>query len=183
MENPHIKVGGGGRSKKSQIRFALLFAGIVVLALLIGGGARWLQQYQAHKKAARPDAITQKAQAAQDLALDGDFKGAHKQLEESLKNPELTAEAKSNLLFYQGLTYENEKKYALAIDLFKQADAAKPTQANAEAMGRVAELMGDKALAIDSYKKAAQRISPNDPVGEAMKELYESMIKRLGEEQ
>ncbi len=181
MTETAVTVGEGGK-KRHWWRFVFVFIAVVVVALALGGGTRWTLQYQAHKKATQPDAITKKTQNVQDIALSGDFNRAHSEIDESLKNPELSVDAKQKLLFYKGLTFENEKKYDEAIAAYKQADTVKVTQEAAEALARTATSKGDKALAIEYYKKALQRIAADDPLAEANKQLYELSIKELSGE-
>lgn len=184
MAETSVKVGDGSKKNKlSKWQFALIFVAVIVAAGGAGLGLRWLQQYRDHKLATKPDAIQLKADEVQDLALSGDSDKAHKALDEALDNPELSPDGKYRLLFQEGITYENEKKYDEAISSYKEAEAINATQAVAEAIARTAEAKGDKELAIAYYKKAISLVdSKSNPQAEDVKSFYEQSIVNLGGE-
>lgn len=182
MADTSVKVGEGGKkSKRPKWQFALLFVGVLVLAVAAGAGLRWLQQYREYKLATKPDAIETKAEDAQNIALSGDYDKAHEQLDEALDNPQLSADGKYTLLMQRGITYENQQKYDDAIKTYQEAEAIKATQAIAEAIARAAEAKGDKQLAIEYYKKAISRIDKEtNPRAESEQSYYEKQIENLG---
>lgn len=158
----------------------MLFAGVVVVAAAAGGGLRWLQHYKEDKAAGRPEVVQAEVDEAQNVAIDGDFDKAHKTISEALDNPQLSKDSRYALLFQQGITYEGQKKYDEAIASYKEAEAIEATNAAAEAVARTAEAKGDKALAIEYYKKAIRLVDPNKPNAEGKKDFYERSIVNLG---
>jgi len=180
MASTSIQVGeGGSKHEWPARRLAALFVAVMILAAGMGVGVRWLQQYMHYKAAAKPDAVTLKAQHTQDLAANGKYDEAQRQIAEALKNPQLTSADKYTLLFQQGVNYENHKSYAAAIDSYKEADSLQSTQGVAEALARVATASGDKKMAIVYYQKAIDRIPSTKPTGGDDKAHYQQAIKDL----
>jgi len=168
------------KSKNNKI---LPIVGVAVLVLVAGAagiGLRLWQVDRAAKLAAKPTAVQQKTLDAQKLALTGDYTTAHKQLDQALGNDKLSDSERYVLVSQQAATYENQKDYTKALASYQQADSLQPSQNSAECIGRVAEALGNKQLAIDSYKKAITRINPNRPTGADDKDRYQNMIRSLG---
>lgn len=179
MTDMTVQVGEGGKKRKPWWQFVLIFVVVVVVAGGAGFGLRWLVQYRDYKNAAKPDAVTLKAEEAQNLANTGKYDEALEATADALKNPQLSLEQKHQLFYQQGLTYENQQKYDLAIQNYKQAEAIKELRGLAEAMARVYELQGDKAQAIAYYKKAIRLIPADYPLKEDTKSYYEQSIANL----
>jgi len=167
---------GSGKSNKHIWRFAGLVALVVVLSLGAGVGVRLIQQH-AKNKQTKVDITVDKAQ---NLSISGDYDQSTKEIQQALKSPGLTSGQKYSLYLQQGVTYENQQKYADAITAYKQADAANPTQGIAESIARVAALAGDKSTAIAYYQKAIMRIPADSPVRSDAKAMYQQKIKDLG---
>ena len=53
--------------------------------------------------------------------LRGDYDKAHSELNSALQQPSITNDQKYNILFQQGITYENQGMHQQAIDSYKQA--------------------------------------------------------------
>ena len=170
--------------KSSQQRRRWQFVGVVVcsavLAIAVGGAARWLQTYPAQRKAAEQKAIAEQTNDIQTKSLSGDYDAAHEEIQKQLDKSDLSDNEKQALLFQEGLTYENQKQYDKAIESYKKAAAVKDTQMTAEAMARTYETMGDKQNAIKYYKKAITLIPADYPLADTDKRHYGEAIKRLG---
>jgi tetratricopeptide (TPR) repeat protein len=182
MADSSTVAGGGKKSGKPRLKFMWLVVGVILLAGLFGVGFSWLsQQLKQGQSGPAPEEPLTKAQEAQNTALDGDYTKAHEALETALADPQISNDEKYELVFQQGITYENQKKFDEAIAKYKQAETIKATQAVAEALARTAESKGDKSLAVEYYKKALERIPANYPNAEGSKEFYNYKIKELDE--
>lgn len=165
--------------KRNSLNLLVMAAG-VLLAAILGAGLRWWQMDQSAQKAAQPTAIQKRADDIQDLSAKGDPAEAQKELQKELDNSHLSNDERAFLIAQQATAYENQKKYQEALTKYQESDKLKPAQGLAESIGRVAEAMGNKELAISSYKTAITRISKNSPIADADKTRYEDMIKALG---
>ncbi len=173
--NSGVVVGGGGNAHRV---WRLVWLGVVVFVLAGGAGiGASILLHRSPKPQSSPAATVQQAQ---NLALDGNYAKATQQLQRELKDSKLTKSQKYALLFQQGITYENQKKYSEALAAYTQADGLKPTEATAAAVARTAAEMGNKTLAIAYYKKAIARISTTSPIRSDTKQEYELRIKNLG---
>jgi tetratricopeptide (TPR) repeat protein len=115
---------------------------------------------------------------AQKLNAKGSYDQAQKTLSSAIANSTNSTE-KQDLYLEQGVTYENQKNYAQAIDAYNHAAAIKETVAIDEAIARVAVNSGNKQLAIDSYNKAIKLLKPDSARDMSMKQYYEAQIKEL----
>jgi tetratricopeptide (TPR) repeat protein len=170
----------GKHDTKRAVKTICLAVCVAVIAISAGVGARWWQQQREYERLATPEMVTQEASDAQNATLLGDFDKAYQGLQKALDNPKLSMNEKYDLLFQQGLTYENQKKYQEAIDSYKQAETQQATMGVTESIARVAESNGDKDLAIAYFKKAIPLIPSNDPRQDSIKRNYEESIVRLG---
>lgn len=181
MINPEIHV-GDGKSKLNKKRLAKgvgLFLLVVVFAGAAGAGLRWLQQQKEYQRLGKPDVIAKEATKAQDLALSGDFDKAHGTINDALDNPRLSADAKYDLLMQRGITYENQDDPDAAMSSYREAESIKQTMNVAQSIARMAELKGDKQLAISQYKKAIPLIPQDDAMKDSTKRYFENKITEL----
>ena len=182
MADSEIHVGSGRRKfdKKLLLKRLLIGTGLVVLVAAVAGGAgaglRWWQVKQDQKRAAQPQAVSKEATEAQNLALEGDFDKAHDTVNEALKNPSLSAQAKHDLYLQQGVTYENETKNAEALESYRKAFSIKETMDAAQAIARMFEAAGDKQQAIIYYGKAIPLVPQDDAMRDAFKKYFENKI-------
>lgn len=178
-----IVVGGQSRWHVGpRARMVLSLVAIVVIAGGAGVGARWIRQ--AHDPRAKiPGALTHKqtpAEIAQRAAFDGQPAASQQIIADTLKDKNLSADEKYQLYFQQGATYQNTGDNKSALESYKNAAAAKPTQGVYEALGAVSVLLDDKPGAIEYYKKAIQLIPAKGPLGDEDKAADEQIIKDLG---
>jgi tetratricopeptide (TPR) repeat protein len=180
MAETAVHVGGGG--SKHKLRRVLVGFGIVLLVVVVslaaGGAARWFQQKSQYDRSAKPEAITKEATAAQNLALKGDYDKAQETISKALDNPSLSAQAKHDLYMQQGVTYENQRNYDAALESYRKAESFKETSIAAAAIANIAEIKGDKQLAITYYKKAIPLI-PDDAMKDSTKKYFENKITEL----
>lgn len=181
MADTTVHVGGGG--SKHKLRRVLVGLGVVllvvVLSLAAGGAARWFQQKREFARQAKPEAISKEAKEAQDLAFSGDFNKAHDTIDDALDNPSLSAKAKHDLYLQQGVTYENEKNYDAAMESYRKAESFTETMDAVQSIARMAEIKGDKQMAITYYKKAIPLIPKDDAMAESTKKYFENKIIEL----
>ncbi len=180
MEGTTQTGGGGGKHGTKRVLLGFgVFVLVAVIAIGAGAGMRWWQQQKDREKAATPQAVSKQALDAQDLALTGNYDGAHQALDKALNNSSLSNNEKYELLLQKGLTYESQQKYDQALDSYKKAESARQTMVLAESIARVAREMGNEALAIEYYKKAIPLIPPDEPRRESIKRNFEEWISRL----
>ncbi len=152
-------------------------AGVAVLALGAGLLIKLLQQQAAENQA---ESFAKKLDSAQTLTANGNYDAAQQTLSNELQRSDLTDQERFNLLYMQGTVSENKGDNQAALKSYQAAAAIKDTQGIEESIGRVAEKVVNKELAINSYKKAIQLIPADKPTGEADKERYQNMIRNLG---
>ena len=181
MTDTGIHVGRGG--SKHKLRRVLIGAGAVLLVVAVslgaGVGLRWWQQQREYARLGAPEAVAKEAAEAQNLTLMGDFNKAHDTINAALGNPKLSADAKHRLLMQQGTAYQNQQKLDEAMNSYRRAESLKQTQSAAEAIANVAEMKGDKELAIQYYQKAISLIPSDDVLKDSTKKYYEDKIITL----
>jgi tetratricopeptide (TPR) repeat protein len=173
-----------GDSVQKRHMVLWIVAGAVLLVLAIAGGIALrmkLSDNNNQNKQTTTATLPASATKAQELSTNGDNAGAHKQLNEALSQPGLSASDKYALYYQQGTTYFNEANYPQAIDSYKKAEASQATQSLSESIGDAYSAQGDKDQAIAAYKKAIQLIpTSNNPVGGDEKSALEQKIRNLG---
>jgi tetratricopeptide (TPR) repeat protein len=176
-----IVVGGQSRWHVGpKMRVVLTMLAIVLVAGGAGVGLRWLQQPHS-PKAKVPGALTHKltkAERAQQVYLEGQTEVSQKMVSDALKDKNLSTDEKYQLYYQQGATYQNTGDNKSALDSYKNAAAAKPTQAVYESLGAVCVLLGDKPGAVDYYKKAIQLIT--GPLSADDTKVDQQIIRDLG---
>ncbi|HSX05770.1 MAG TPA: hypothetical protein VLF69_04845 [Candidatus Saccharimonadales bacterium] len=167
----------GGSGKQRWVWTALIVA-VVLVAGAAGVGLRYIQsRHQVTPGVTRPQQT--KASRAQDIALNGDYPDAQKQIADALKQPGLSANERYQLYYQQGANDQNQGNNQAALDSFKLAAAVKQTESLYESMAMVAQALGDNASAINYYKQAIKLIQPS-PLADEYKNADEQAIKSLG---
>lgn len=115
---------------------------------------------------------------AQQLDAQGKYDQAQQAIVSALADTTDSTE-KYELYLEQGANFENEQQYNEAIDAYNKANAIKPSAGTYDAIGQVAQLIGNKQLAIDSYTKEIELLPPNSDKGASMKQQLEAQIKEL----
>lgn len=164
---------------------------VVVILVVLGGVsvglALWLSSRQ---PAPRPEtenttglSVTdqpaeKKAVAAEKQANTGDVAGGTKTLDEAIKSTEDPHEKfvyysrKATLLF-------NDGQHEPALAAAKQAYELEKGSAAAAFTAQVAEAKGDRAQAVEYYKKAVADINKADPMADEDERYYKMQITRL----
>ena len=180
MADTQVHVGKGG--SKYRLRRVLIGGGIVllivVLGLAAGAGVRWWQQKRqpaADKTQVLPKEVTD----AQNLVFEGNYDKAHETINNALKDPNLSAQSKYDLLMQQAFTYEGQQNPDAAMDAYLDAEAVMQTMDVAQSIARLAAAKGDKELAISYYQKALTLIQNDDAMRVEYKKYFESMISVL----
>ncbi|HEV7454343.1 MAG TPA: tetratricopeptide repeat protein [Candidatus Saccharimonadales bacterium] len=173
-----------GDSVKKRHMVLLIVAGAALLVLAIAGGiALRMKLSDNNNQTKQTTTVTLPASAskAQALSTSGNNAAAHKQLDDALSQPGLSASDKYAMYYQQGTTYFNEANYPQAIASYKQAEASQATQSLSESIGDAYAVQGDKDQAIVAYKKAIQLTPTSDnPVGGDEKSALEQKIRNLG---
>lgn len=170
---------------KSKISGRMMLAGLVGVGLLafgVGWAASWLQSSDKQSKAevaGLPDALLTAGQAkVQNFANQGNYAEAQKAAAEALAK---TTDKSEQYVLYmqQGNAYESAQQYADALAAYQQAKTLNPNYTSVFSVGRVAEAMGDKSLALENYKQALQLLQPG-MFYESNKYMVEERMKAVG---
>lgn len=167
----------------------LTIGGIVLLLLAAAGAgmAVWLLQnrsslqggaspfsQQSEKKL--PPAVDN----AQNLALEGKTDQANQQIQQALNQSGVSDQQKAQLLVQEGVNYTNSNQPQKALDVFLQAEKLQSDFTTSHLIGEQYEVLGNKDLAIQYYKKAITQLDPKSIGYNGDKTTYEDKIKALG---
>lgn len=180
-------------SRKAVITTAIV-VGVALVALGVGLFASWLLQSGSTPGGNESNSgndqsgligLPQNPQLkavtdAQKAVDQGDYTKAQNTLDTALKTTTSTDD-KFDLYLEKGVSYENEQKYNDAITAYQQAAAAKSLPSAYQAIARVATLIGNKRLAIDSYNKAISLLDLNDARSASLKQTLEEQIQELSQ--
>lgn len=175
-----------GHKKKLAKKKVFIIAGVVVsLLLAVGAGALvWWLQHKDDVKNNNPPSVNigvpTNVSEAQKLAMTGDIAGSEKKLQEAIDNPATPSDEKYELYVQQGVNLSNQKKYQQALDKLKEAEAIKQTFTVSHLIAEQAEALGNKALAIEYYKKTLTQLDPNAIGYRSDKRVFEAKVKELG---
>lgn len=175
-----------GRKLKLTKRKVLIIVGAIglVLATAAAGALIWWLQHKDGPKTNNPASIDPSVPSnvseAQKLAMTGDVAGSDKKLQDAIDNPSTPNDEKHDLYVQQGVNLSNQKQHQQALDKFKQAEAIKQTFTVSHLIGEKAEALGNKALAIEYFKKALTQLDPNAIGYKSDKRVYEAKVKELG---
>lgn len=156
----------------------VIFAGVAGLLLSLWRGA--IFNDKANEPAPLTDAafLPTKVNEARELEAQGKIDEANQKLEQALKTGNNDEKYEYHLQL--GLNYRKQKQYDKAITTYQQAAKIKETEAAYYGLGAAAEAKGDKALAVESYKKALPLLDTSSPMYEGDKSNLEALIKELG---
>ena len=189
-----VNFGGVGMSKKKHQRRlnvshkALVTTGIVVLLLILavvaGVVVQMVQRVNQQKQdksnfTTASSGLPQAIDKAQNESTAGDNSAAQSTISQALQSASTKAE-KQALYVQQGIIFENQQQYDQAIASYKKAEALGITFTIALRIAQTAEEKGDKAMAIDYYKKTIANLDPKNPLHDADKDDFEAKIRALG---
>jgi tetratricopeptide (TPR) repeat protein len=175
---------------KQYLRY-IIIAGIIILVVSVGSAAAIFLSNQAannntieqKESEGTKDAATKqaekKADEADKLAYGGDVQGSVAALDEAIKN---TNDAHSKFIYYsqKALILFNENKLDEALTAAKQAFELEKKQDAAAFVGQIARQKGDRATAIEYYKKAIELVDVNgSPMAEKDKKYYQGIVNEL----
>ncbi len=156
--------------------------GVLLVAFAVGMVISWLQHgnngNNANVTGLPTTPLPNSIVAAQSLAAQGKYDQAQQSITNSIAATTDKSE-KYDLYLEQGVTYENQQNYTAAIDAYTHANTVKPTVGAYEAIGRVAEMLGNKQLAIDSYSKELLLLTKTDERTTSLKQTLETKIQEL----
>lgn len=118
-------------------------------------------------------------EAAEVLAVNGDYAGAQQALQTELDNSTDNSYKASVLVSMSNLAY-NAEKYKDALDFAQKSEGFSPTKSSATLIAMSAEKLNNKKLAIEYYKKVIERINPESPLKEAETQEFQGYINALG---
>jgi tetratricopeptide (TPR) repeat protein len=173
---------GSGQGKKKQWIPIVSIVAILVFAGVAGAGLRWWQNRDTAtepKEKTGTTRLPERVERIQDLAINGQYDTAQKEIAEALAKPGISSEEKYDLYFQRGIVYETEGNLQAALESYKQAESVRANRVVSEAIGNVAVQLNDKQLAIRYYEKVITQLDTNDPVYEADKEAYETKVREL----
>jgi len=119
-----------------------------------------------------------KADSADKLALEGNVEGGVKELDDAIQNTDSDDDKfvyytrKATLLYNSG---DLEAAFAPAVSAYQ----IKETSDSAAFVGQIAREKGDRATALDYYRKAISHIDPSKPLADEDKKYYESVVAEL----
>lgn len=176
-----VIVGSGQGKKKRWVPIVSIVA-ILVLAGGAGVGLRWWQNRDVAdnpKTKTGTNRLPERVERIQDLAVNGEYDTARKEITEALAKPGISPSEKYDLFFQQGIVYQSEGNYQAALDSYKQAESVRQNRVVSESIGDVAALLGNKELAIEYYSKVVTQLDTNGPMYDADKEAFEAKVRDL----
>ena len=117
---------------------------------------------------------------AQALEAQQNYDQAQKSINDSIAKS-TSGDEKYELYLEQGVTYENQQQYDNAIAAYNNAKLIKETPPVYEAIARVAGVLGNKQLEIDSLNKAISVMDMSKPRSAGDKQQLENQIKELSQ--
>lgn len=162
---------------------------VALLAIMAGAGVLvwWLQQQNAATNKgglggysqAKENTMPAAASEAQNLALSGDTAQAQQKISDALKSASGSKE-KQQLYVQQGVTYGNAGDYQKALESYLAAEQEQSDFTTSNLIAETYEVLGDKAKAVEYYKKALSQMDANSPSYPVDKPIIEKKIIDLG---
>ena len=173
------------RTRKAKILYWAVRV-LLVLALVAGvAGAVWYFMPDKHKndtpsKDAAIESIQSTTTTVDTLKYAGRTSSAVQEAQKALdaaKTPQEQAYYNMQI----GTIYESEKDYAKALEYYRKAEGYKQAEIHTEsAIARCAEALGDKATALDYYRRAYNAVDTSRMGYEAKQSAFKSKIEELG---
>jgi tetratricopeptide (TPR) repeat protein len=175
--------GQGGEKKK---RLLLILAVVAVLVLAGGAGAalRWWQNRNDKKDTSSQthgSGLSSTVDDIQSLRAQGNVDGANNRIIEALKDPNTTDKERYELYIQQGNALADKQDLAGALAAYTKAEQIDSTYEITVLLGDTYKQTGDKAKAIEYYKKALPLV-PESPMQDENKATLKQNIKDLGGE-
>lgn len=164
-------------------RRTLIFVSIaIVVAVLAAGAALIISQLQ--NKQSNQDtqqAVTAAEQSSIDadkMAFEGDVSDGVKAYDDAISKSS-DNEALFTLYGRKATLLYNDGQFDSALEAAKKSYDLKQVPSAAAFIGQIARDKGDKAMALEYYKKARELIAPDDPLAEQDKAYYTAVIKEI----
>lgn len=154
---------------------AMVGAGFLIWWLQKGAGGGATEPYNEALEKPAPVAV----QEAQKQALAGNTDAAQSTLQTAI-NQSTNTEEKQQLYVQQGVTYGNNGDYQKALQSYLEAEKVKSDFTTSHLIGEAYEALGDKAKAIEYFKKAISQLDPEAISYTMDKRVYEDKIRELG---
>ena len=158
----------------------LPIAGVLLLAIVVGGTLSWLTHRSSQPKTSHTSQPPSALQNIDAQRARGDNTSANILITNALKDPTISADTKYQLYIDKGSVAEDTGDLHAALDAFNNAAAIKQVYTTYEAIASIYTSLGDKQNAITAYKKAISLIPPNYMFAADEKAAYQQKIKDLG---
>jgi tetratricopeptide (TPR) repeat protein len=173
---------GSGQNKKKRWISILSVAVILVLAGGAGIGLRLWQTRQDKPDTATAPKLPQAVGELQDLRASGYAEQFDQRLTEALADPDLDDESRYQLYLQQGHNLAGKQQWEAAVAAYLKAGELRSSYEVADLLGETYRSAGNKAKAIEYYKKAITLIPEDNPVKDTDKTSLELKIKELEEQ-
>jgi tetratricopeptide (TPR) repeat protein len=178
-----------GKKKLKITKKQIVVATGVILLLFAAAGAGFLLWFLQNKDVPKGPAALDKSKApqmatgveqAQSLAIAGKPDEAQKVIADALNKPGVSDTDKAQLITQQGLIYANQGDHQKALDTYLEAEKAKSGFTISHLIGEQYEALGNKAKAIEYFKKAVSQLDKTSIGYTSDKKYYEDKIIALG---
>jgi tetratricopeptide (TPR) repeat protein len=164
----------------------LVIVGVVAILALAGGAGAFVRSLQTkdNKQAANDPRTTTKSGIShevdelQNLRASGDAEAAAQKIDEGLNKPSSSDKERYYLYIQQGNILADKQDYPGAIASYEKAEAITMTYEIESLLGDTYKSAGNKAKAIEYYKKAIPLVPPT-PIQDDERDSLEKMIKLL----
>lgn len=170
------------RPNKKVVLSVLSVLGVLIVAGAAGFGFRYMQDnntdpvsQSAYKGSPLPEDVDE----TQNLRVAGDTEGSLKKIDEALSDSNVSNSEKYQLYLQQGNAYSDKQDMNAAISSYLKAEEVSETYEIVSLLATMYEQAGNKAKAIEYYKKSIPLI-PNNPMREQYKSDAEKKIQKLG---
>ena len=172
------------KATRNRKAILIIVLGLLLMAVL-GFGMWWYftmvqkQTDQATDDFSREQQLEGISSEADQKAQTGKVDDGAKVYDEAIKDTKDQRE-KSELMTDKAGLYYNQGDRETALELTLQANALYATTAASELTAQIYEEKGNKAKAIEFYKKAANLIDTSQPQGSSDRQYYLAKVKELG---
>lgn len=171
------------RANKKIVLSVLGVLVVIVIAAGAGIGLRLIQNENAKdndggKPAFKGQALPADVDEAQNLRLSGDVDGSLKKIDESLAKDSVSSAEKYQLYIQQGNAYVEKGDKPAGINAYVEADKVTSTFETTSLLASMYEEAGNKAKALEYYKKALPLI-PDSPMRVQYKTDIQQKIQTL----
>lgn len=164
-------------------RRKLIFVSIAIGVAILAGGAAFIVSQLQNKQSNQntEQAVTQAEQSSVDadkVAFEGNVADGVKAYDDAISKTS-DNEALFTLYARKATLLYNDGQFDAALEVAKKSYDLKQGPNSAAFVGQIARDKGDKAMALEYYKKALKLVTPDDPLQKQDKQYYSAIIKEL----